>query len=138
MEKEIIVGFIIAIIIFGLSIVVLRKINFFPSVELPQPNLPCPDVAVEINEQEFHRYLMQAKSGCMFNATVKFVLSDEVLSGEATALGLVDKDGNPTVLKTSSCEIPFSALIICNGPVFPGDRVMLYSREGVVIQKIGR
>lgn len=138
METEIIVGFIIAILIFGLSIIILGKINFMPEVELPQPSLPCPDVNVELTEQEFHRSLMQAKSGCVFNATVKFVLSDEALSGEAKVLGLVDKDGNPTVLKTASCEIPFPALIICNGPVFPGDTVMMYSREGVIIQKVGR
>lgn len=138
MEKEAIVGLIIAIIIFGLSIVILKKMNFFPSVELPQPNLPCPDVAVEINEQEFHRYLMQAKSGCDFNATIKFHLSDEILNDEARVIGLVDNQGNPTVLKTENCDLPFSALIICGGTLFPGDKVRIYFDQGLVIQKLGR
>ena len=138
MEMEIPIGVLIAILVIGLSVVVMRRATFFPDVTLPEPSLPCPDVPVNVTEQEFHRALSEAKSGCDFNATLKFVLSDSLLSSEAGALGLKDASGNPTVLKTQSCDIPFHALIVCNGTVFPGDRVRLYSKEGVIIEKLGR
>jgi hypothetical protein len=129
---------IIGFVIFGLSISILQRFNTIPDVELPVVGLQCPDVEIEITEQDFHRSLMQAKSGCRFNATLMFHPSDEILNDEARVLGLVDAQGNPTLLRTDNCDLPFEALILCNGTLFPGDKVMIYSNHGVVIQKTGR
>ena len=138
MEMEAVIGILIAVIVVGLSIFILRKMDVMPEVVLPEPKLPCPGVEVNLTQQEFHRALMQAKTGCDFNATLKFVVSDELLVAEAEALGLVDEQGKPTVLKTSTCDLPFKALIVCNGTLFPGDRARVYSRQAVIIEKLGR
>lgn len=138
MEMEAVIGVLLSVLLVGLSIIVLRRMDFVPEVQLPEPALPCPDVEVNITEQDFHRYLFAAKGGCDFNATLKLFLSDDLLSLEANALGLTDEQGTPAVLKTSSCDIPFEALVLCNGTVFPGDRVRIYSRQAVIIERIGR
>ena len=138
MEIEIIIGFFIALIVLGFSIFIVNKATFFPNVQLNSPEVRCPDFDPELDQDNFNYYLQAAGSGCTFNATWKFHPSDEFLQDQARILGLVDKQGDPVVLKTETCEIPFPALILCNGTHFPGDRVEFSGNVGVVIRKLGR
>ena len=138
MEMNIIVAFLLAIIIMVLSIYILRKATFLPIPQLIKPKMPCPQVTVNLTPDNFNQHLTLAQSGCAFSAYLRFYPSDDVLEAEAEFLGLKDKSGKPVVLKTDSCDIPFPALVLCNGTLFPGDLVELSGKQAVIIRKLGR
>lgn len=137
METEVIVGFLLAVVVFGLSIFVISKVTKMPTPTISQPQISCPQKTIELTEDNFEQYL-QAASSCNITARVKFTLTDGVLDSTARNLGLLDKAGAPAIIKKDDCELPFKALLVCNGTVFPGDLVQLYTRQATIIQKIGR
>lgn len=138
METEIMVGFFVALIVLGLSIFTINRATFFPNVQLQSGEVRCPDFPPEIDENNFNYYLQATQSGCTFNATLKFHPSEEFLQDQAKVVGLVDKQGDPVVLKTDSCSVPFKALVLCNGTIFPGDLVEFSASQGIIIRKLGR
>ena len=116
----------------------IKKATFMPDVSIPTPKMKCPTHEPNITRSDFPYYLQAAMSGCDFKARMMFHPSQQELETAASNLGLTDSKGEPVVLERSECEAPFKALVLCNGTIFPGDKVRIYSQQALILSKQGR